>query len=330
MRRLLATVATAAAALVLAGCGDDDIELHARFDDVVDLTVNGTVKVADVDVGRIARIELDEGNRALVTLEVDGDRAIPRDSVARLRKTGVLGERYVELAPGEAPQALADGDEIAQTQVVPELEEAIATGTEVVAAVATDVLAGAIDAGAEGLDGRGETLGSLLDDLTAVVSTYDTNSDDLVRLIDGLSEFLGEAGPQAHRHGEALAEVEEFFRVLDEEDDRVLDALSEARALARTGTDIMDTHRQRIDNAFMRLDAIAGEVAAREATLDRIWADVAQHNVDTFRGIRSEFAQIVLDMAICEVNTTPGDAVRACDDPPQGRPIPQPRPPQDF
>lgn len=326
---LLAGVALLA--VVATGCGDADIEVSATFDDVADLTTNAAVKVADVDVGRVSDIELDDAHRAAVTLELDGDRAIPSGTAARLRKTNVLGERFVELVPPEDPEGrLADGDVIAETSVVPEIEEAIFTGTEVVAAIAADALAGAIDAGAEGTDGRADSLGAILDDLGEVTATYDDASGDLVRLIDGLDAFLGEAGPRAERHGEALAEVARFFEVLEEEDDRLIDSLGDARELAVTGTDIIDSHRGRIDAQLERLDGIADEIVARDADLDRLFVELAEHNTHTFRGVNSEFAQIVLDVAVCGLNTTEGDNVRGCERVPQSRPDPQPRPRQDY
>jgi ABC-type transporter Mla subunit MlaD len=114
-----------------------------------------------------------------------------------------------------------------------------------------------------------------------------------------------------------------------ERDDRLVDALNEARSLARTGTDILRTHRQRMDDGLRRLDGVTDEVVAQRTDLDRLWGEVHDHNFHTFPGINSEFAQILLDLAVCGVNTTPGDAVRACEDPPQGGPRPQPRPRQD-
>jgi phospholipid/cholesterol/gamma-HCH transport system substrate-binding protein len=330
--RWLSLAVPALVALALAGCGSDTYEVTATFDDVADLTTNGAVKIADVRAGRVADVELTDQHRARVTLELDGEHAIPDAVTARLRKTNVLGERYVELVPHqeEATGELAHGDEIPRTVIVPELEEAILTGTEIVAAVAADAVAGSIEAGAQGLGGRGETLGGVIDDVGRSVSAYDDASEDLVRLVEGLEGFVGEAGPRADLHGRALAESARFFEVLEEEDDRLVDALSEARSLARTGTDILREHRQRMDDGLRRLDAVGDEVVAQRADLDRLWTEVHSHNLHTFPGINAEFAQILLDLAVCGVNTTPGDAVRGCQDSPQARERPQPRPRQDF
>lgn len=319
--------------LALAGCVQDDRTVAvAAFDDVVDLTTRGAVKIADVTVGTITDIDLGEDNRALVTLAIDPDVALPSRVTARLRKTNVLGERFVELVPDrDSGGTFASGSTITETTLVPELEELVFSGTDLIAAVTADRLAGAIEAGAEGLGGRGQTLNALLDDLTEVVSTYRANSADIVRLIDGFDQFLAQVGPEADLHGQALQELLRFNQVLAAEDERLLDTLSEVRALSRSGTDIITTHRRRIDDFFTRLDRISGELAARDEDLRRLFFEVAKHNNNTIRGVNTEHAQIILDFIVCGMNDEPGDPVRSCEErAPTGIGPPQPLPPQDF
>lgn len=331
-RRLL-ICAAAVLALAATGCADEDPTIAvATFDDVVDLTTRGAVKVADVTVGTITDIELTEDNRAEVTLAIDPEVELPSKVAARLRKTNVLGERFVELVPDpDSGGTFTSGSTITETSLVPELEELVFSGTDLIAAVTADRLAGAIEAGAQGLGGRGETLNGLLDDLTAVVSTYEANSADIVRLIDGFEEFLADVGPEADLHGQALRELLRFNQVLAAEDERLLDTLTEVRALSRTGTDIIRTHRERLDAFFTRIDRVTGEIASRDEDLRRLFHEVAKHNNNTIEGVNFEHAQILLDFIICGMNDEPGDPVRSCEErAPAGMAPPRPIPPQDF
>lgn len=321
------------AALVLSACGgvQDQTVALAEFDDVVDLTARGAVKIADVPVGVIDEIELTDDNQALVHMSIDPEVELPSRVTARLRKTSVLGERFIELVPDrDSGGSFESGTLIADTVVVPEIEEAIFAGTDVVVAITADTLAGAIQAGAEGLDGRGGTLGQLIEDLGLIVSTYDRNSEDLVRLLSGFEEFLAEVGPQAELHGRALEQLADFTGVLNEEDERLIQTLSQVRELANTGTDIMQTHEQRIDSFFTRFEVISGELTARDRDLRRLFAELSGHNYHVIRGINREHAQIIADFIVCGLNDIPGDPVRSCEDPPSGRERPEPRPRQDF
>lgn len=320
-------------ALALTGCGGQEgTVVRATFDDVVDLTPRSAVKIADVTVGTVRTIELAGDHRALVTVTVDPDVALPSQVSARLRKTNVLGERFVELVPDRGSGGrFVSGSMVEDAVVVPELEELVFAGTDLVAAVAADRLAGAIEAGAEGLGGRGQTLNVVLDDLGEIIATYSANRDDTVRLIDGLEGFLADVGPEADLHGQALEELLRFNRVLSEEDERLLDTLSEIRALANTGTDIITTHRERIDDFFTRITRLTDEIVSRDDDLSRLFFEVQRHNKSTIAGVNTEHAQIILDFIVCGINDEPGDPVRSCElQAPGGRPPPQPRPPQDY
>lgn len=332
-RRLLVLLLAGVVAATVTACAQDErTTVVAEFDDVVDLVGNGAVTIADVRVGVVEDIELTDDHRARVTMSLEPGVALPSRVAARLRKTNVLGERFVELVPDrDSGGRFESGSLIEDTTVVPELEELVFSGSEVVAAVAADALAGAIEAGAEGLDGRGQTLGTLIDDLTEIVSTYEDNSSDIVRLVEGLEGFLADVGPEAELHGQAVGELARFNRVLAEEDERLLDTLTEVRALATTGTDIMRTHRQRIDDFFTRFQRISGDIVAVDPDLRRLFFELQKHNNNTIEGINTEHAQVILDWIVCGVNDQPGHPVRHCGEGhPNGRPRPEPRPPQDF
>lgn len=329
-RRAGALLVALACALGVAACaGDPPQPVRATFPDVVDLAVGGAVKIADVQVGRVTGIELDADHQALVTMAIDPDVALPSRLAARVKKTGVLGERFVELVPDPEAGGSWDDEEVIAGDLVPDLEELVATSTDLLIAISADTLAGAIEAGAEGLDGRGEQLGGILDDLEAVTATYHANSDDLTRLITGLEEFVATTGSQADLHGRALAEAAEFTTVLAEEDDRLIDALLDLQDLAVTGEDLIRTHRQRMDDVVVRVNRLTDEIVERLGDLDSLLPNWHQHNHNTIRGVNAEHAQVILDFIVCGLNDQPGDPVRACTDPPQAF-TPDVRPPQEW
>ena len=86
------------------------------FNEATQLAVESDVRISNVSVGRVKKIELeDEGeNRdlAVATLEIDERYApIPEDTLAMLRQKTLLGETYVELTQGskDAPKLAEDG-----------------------------------------------------------------------------------------------------------------------------------------------------------------------------------------------------------------------------
>lgn len=88
--------------------------IEVAFDSVAGLDEKSAVRVAGVRVGKVSAIRLTPDGRAMVTLEVDDDIELRRGATARVANLGLLGEKYVELIPGDAgaPELQASGEEI--------------------------------------------------------------------------------------------------------------------------------------------------------------------------------------------------------------------------
>ena len=100
--------------------------VSARFDNIGGLKARAPVKVAGVLVGRVRDIRYDPNLfRAVVTLELDRRVEFPRDTIATINTSGLLGEQYVGLEPGGDPEPLRAGDTIMMTQSAVVLEKLI-------------------------------------------------------------------------------------------------------------------------------------------------------------------------------------------------------------
>ena len=142
-RKLRILVGLLLSSVVLSGCdfdvyslplpggtdvGDDPITVTVQFEDVLDLVPKSTVKVNDVSVGMVKEIEL-EGYHANVTLQLRNNTKLPENTVAEIRQTSLLGEKFVSLAAPEtgAEGTLGDGDVIPleRSGRNPEVEEVL-------------------------------------------------------------------------------------------------------------------------------------------------------------------------------------------------------------
>ncbi|MFP4081346.1 MAG: MlaD family protein [Candidatus Aminicenantes bacterium] len=86
--------------------------LYAVFDSVSGLERNAAVRLAGVKAGYVKDIRL-EGNRAQVLMNIHPGIQVPRDSRATLAALGLLGEKYVEIIPGEGEGYCQPGETIA-------------------------------------------------------------------------------------------------------------------------------------------------------------------------------------------------------------------------
>src|SRR5687768_2345863 len=94
----------------LGGGGGKLYEL--RLHHAAGLVENNAVKIAGVSVGRIEKVGVDH-DIAVLTLRVDREIVLHEDTRAIVRAKSLLGEKYLQLDPGErdAP-VLEDGGEI--------------------------------------------------------------------------------------------------------------------------------------------------------------------------------------------------------------------------
>lgn len=101
--------------------------ITANFDNVSGLKPRSAVSIAGVTVGRVSSIVVDPITfEAVVEMNIDGRyNEVPVDSSAGIYTAGLLGEKYVGIGPGGAPDYLEDGGEIRLTQSSIVLEKLI-------------------------------------------------------------------------------------------------------------------------------------------------------------------------------------------------------------
>lgn len=106
----------------------DGFALTARFNSVSGLRVGADVEMAGVPVGRVTAIALDSDptrRQALVHLMLDTDLKLSTDTIASVKTSGLIGDKYVSLTPGGADEILASGDMIEETESAVDLESLI-------------------------------------------------------------------------------------------------------------------------------------------------------------------------------------------------------------
>ncbi len=106
---------------------DGFYEVSARFDNIGGLRVKSAVKVSGVKVGQVKEIDYDSSTfEAVVTMQVEEKYSqFPRDTIASIFTSGLLGEQYVALEPGGDEKLLENQSEIRLTQSAMVLEQLI-------------------------------------------------------------------------------------------------------------------------------------------------------------------------------------------------------------
>lgn len=98
--------------------------LLAKFDRIDGLAVGSDVRLAGVKVGSVTSARVDpETYQALVTLTVQPNLRLPRDSSAEISSEGLIGAKSIAIVPGGDERMLAEGAEFTITQSAVSLEQ---------------------------------------------------------------------------------------------------------------------------------------------------------------------------------------------------------------
>lgn len=104
----------------------DNYQVIGRFNSVSGLKEGAAVELAGVKVGRVTAIEFDEERfEAVVTMEVPNRVKLTIDSVASIRTSGIIGDKYIKVTTGGEEALLGPGDEFEQTESSLDIEELI-------------------------------------------------------------------------------------------------------------------------------------------------------------------------------------------------------------
>jgi len=101
-------------------------EVSARFFKVGGLSEGSDVRISGIKIGSVTDNRLDPKTfDAVVTLSIRSDIKLPEDTVAAIASSGLLGDKYVQLVPGQKTTFLNPGGAIAQTKDYRSLEDQV-------------------------------------------------------------------------------------------------------------------------------------------------------------------------------------------------------------
>ena len=95
----------------------DAYTVTAEFANTGSLTTGANVLIAGVPVGRVDKVALNPKNfRAVVTFRVQKAVQLPTDSIASVKTAGLIGDKYIAIAPGGDPDMIKPDGIIAETE----------------------------------------------------------------------------------------------------------------------------------------------------------------------------------------------------------------------
>jgi phospholipid/cholesterol/gamma-HCH transport system substrate-binding protein len=317
-------------------------EVTVVFDDVLDLVPQSAVKVDDVSVGDVEKITLDPTTfKANVVVRINNAVTLPRNAVAQVRQTSLLGEKFVELSPplGEAPEGvLADGDVISaeRSTRMPEVEEVFTAlsallnggGIGNLQTIAVELSAA--------LSGREATVRSSLRNITELVTALDQRKQDIVRAIDAMDRLTQTVAKQRKTIAEALDTFTPALTVLADQRAELTRLLVHVARLSKVGTRVINASRADTVRTLELLAPILDKVVSARTDLSKALDQLLLLTKLVPRAIPGDYLQLYVEVFLDPSHLPPGlpagAATGAAKNAPKKKapaPAPTPAPPAD-
>jgi phospholipid/cholesterol/gamma-HCH transport system substrate-binding protein len=247
--------------------------LRASFKDANGVQRGADVVVAGHPIGQVTGVAV-SGHEAEVTMRISPQFApIHRGSIARVRYSTLLAQKYIELTPVSRNPAIASGGRIPSDETVTPVDfDQFLSALDDETRARLQVL---IQQAGTGLDGRQESINDLLDQLHGLaiesrppldaIRAHDTN---LERIITNLA-ITGDRLAQSHDNlGQLVANANDVNGRLADQNTALAQLI---RHLADLMTDFnvtLDGNESNLHQTVVMLDPFVGQLNVATGTID--------------------------------------------------------------
>jgi phospholipid/cholesterol/gamma-HCH transport system substrate-binding protein len=255
------------------GTGPGAFTIQAQMPDVDNIEPNSRVRVADVNVGHVKRIER-QGWHALVTMELNGDVELPANATAKLGLTSLLGSLHIELAPptDAAPQGkLREGSLIAlsSSSSYPSTEQALAAVALLLNGGGISNISDITEALSVAFTGRENDLRSLIEQLDIAIGHLDDQKQDIIAATESLNNLIGQFAAQKPVVDRALRTIPDALDVLRDQRNNLAETLTQLGRFSALAADSVNQTKDALVQELKDLGVVLEELADAGPALTR-------------------------------------------------------------
>ena len=224
-----------------AGGGPGSFTIQAQLPNVISLQPNSRVRVGDVTVGNVTKVEM-QGWHALLTMTLDGDVDLPANATVKLGQTSLFGSLHIELAPpvDEPPNGkLHDGSLIplSAASTYPSTEQTLAAISMVLNGGGVGQIQDITEALSTAFDGRADDLRSLINQLDEYVGHLDDQKNDILAAAESLNNLVGQIAAQKPVVDKALETIPDALKVLSDQRQTIADGVQKLGQFSALASD---------------------------------------------------------------------------------------------
>lgn len=256
-----------------AGNGPTAYEIQAQLPDVTNIKPNYRVRVGDVTVGSITKVELQDWH-ALVTMRINGDVMLPANAIATVGQTSLLGTMYIEL--GQPTDALPQG-RLQNGSLIPLSHAGAYPTTEQVLSVASMFLNGGAlgrvqditSALNRAFSGREFDFRGLVEQLNDFIDHLNHQKDDIITTTSSLNTLVKQIADQKPMVDKALRTIPDALASLSQRRSNLAEALDQVGKFSALAADSVDNTKQSLIREFQAAGPVLESLANSGPALTR-------------------------------------------------------------
>ena len=255
------------------GVGPGAFTIQAQMPDVDNIEQNSRVRVGDVNVGTVTKIERQDWH-ALVTMRLDGDVQLPANATAKLGQTSLLGSLHIELAPptDEPPRGkLHDGSliQLKSAGKYPSTEQTLAAIALLLNGGGIGNVQDITDALSTAFAGRENDLRSLIEQLDKAIGYLNDQKHDIIAASESLNNLIGQFAEQKPVVDKALKTIPDALAVLSEQRDNLSEALAQLGKFSALAADSVNQTKEALVQELKDLGPVLESLANAGPALTR-------------------------------------------------------------
>jgi phospholipid/cholesterol/gamma-HCH transport system substrate-binding protein len=255
------------------GVGPGSFTIQAQMPDVDNVEQNSRVRVGDVNVGTVSKIER-QGWHALVTMTLSRDVELPANATAKVGQTSLLGSQHIELTP---PVDVAPEGKLGEGSVIPLTSAgAYPTTEQALAAIAVVLNGGGIgniqditDALSTAFAGRENDLRSLIEQLDKAIGYLDDQKGDIIAASESLNNLFGQIAEQKPVVDKALKTIPDALAVLKDQRNNLTEALAQLGKFSALAADSVNQTKDALVQELKDLGPVLQSLADAGPALTR-------------------------------------------------------------
>jgi phospholipid/cholesterol/gamma-HCH transport system substrate-binding protein len=228
------------------GSGSGSYTVYVQVPDTLAINGNSKVMVADVFVGSIRAINL-KNWVATLTLGLSKSVKLPKNALAKIGQTSLLGSQHMELVtpPNPSPELLKDGDTIPlkNSSAYPTTEQTLASLSLILRGGGIPNLEVLQNEVFNIFNGRGEQIRSFLGKLDTFTDQLNQQRDDITHAIDSTNRLLGYVGNRSDVLDRTLTDIPPLIKHFADTQNLLINAIDSVGRLSQAADQYLSEAR---------------------------------------------------------------------------------------